>query len=135
MSYRPRREVEEDPGYKQLIPYVIFRHFRAGQTTLFAYTRGSGQGEGRLHRKRSVGIGGHISADDAAMPGANVYEEGLRRELREEVIIDTAVRESCVGLINDDETPVGQVHLGVVHIFDVETPAVQPRLATPVTAS
>jgi predicted NUDIX family phosphoesterase len=127
VSYRPRHEVEEDPGYKQLIPYVIFRHLRGGRTTLFAYTRGSGQGEGRLHRKRSVGIGGHISSGDAATPGANVYEEGLRRELREEVIIDTAVRESCVGLINDDETPVGQVHLGVVHIFDVETPSVQPR--------
>ena len=127
VSYRPRREVEEDPGYKQLIPYVIFRHVEGGKTTLFAYTRGGGQGEERLHRKRSVGVGGHISADDAATPGASVYEEGLRRELREEVIIDTAVRETCVGLINDDETPVGQVHLGVVHLFDVETPAVQPR--------
>jgi predicted NUDIX family phosphoesterase len=28
-------------------------------------------------------------------------------------------------LINDDESPVGRVHLGVVHIFDVDRPSVQ----------
>ena len=28
---------------------------------------------------------------------------------------------------NDDETPVGQVHLGVVHVFDIQRPAVSPR--------
>ena len=29
-SYRPRHEVEDDPGYKQLIPYVIFRYRENG---------------------------------------------------------------------------------------------------------
>ena len=51
----------------------------------------------------------------------------MRRELEEEVIIDTPYRSQLVGLINDDETEVGRVHLGVVHLFDVEQPAVQPR--------
>ena len=118
--------MEQDPSFKQLIPYVIFRHTdAAGQPRLFQYTRGQGQGEQRLHRKRSVGIGGHISADDAAE--IDPYEEGMRRELAEEVIIDTPYRQRCVGLINDDETEVGKVHLGVVHLFDVETPDVRPR--------
>lgn len=129
-SYRPRAEVEEDPGFKQLIPYCVFRYRdpRAG-VTVFAYTRGKGQGESRLRLKRSVGVGGHISAVDAAAPGADPYQEGLRRELDEEVIIDTPYTQSCVGLINDDETPVGRVHLGVVHLFDVERPVVNPREA------
>jgi predicted NUDIX family phosphoesterase len=128
-SYRPRAEMETDPSFKQLIPYVIFRHRDAqGRETVFQYTRGKGQGEGRLHSKRSVGIGGHISADDAtSTSAANPYEEGLRRELAEEVIIDTSYSERCVGLINDDESEVGKVHLGVVHIFDVDEPAIQPR--------
>lgn len=127
-SYRPRGDMEDDPSFKQLIPYCIFRHVDdAGCETVFAYTRGKGQGEGRLRSKRSVGIGGHISADDALVPGANVYEEGLRRELSEEVFIDTEYTNSCVGLINDDETPVGQVHLGIVHLFDLDEPAVRPR--------
>ncbi len=47
VSYRPRDEVEQDPGFKQLIPYCIFRHRDAdGQQTVFQYTRGTGQGEG-----------------------------------------------------------------------------------------
>lgn len=125
-SYRPRAEMEQDPSFKQLIPYVIFRYRdAAGQTFLFQYTRGKGQGEARLHAKRSVGVGGHISVDDAAQPSA--YEEGMRRELEEEVVIDTPYRGKMVGLINDDESEVGKVHLGVVHLLDVDRPAVEPR--------
>jgi predicted NUDIX family phosphoesterase len=129
ICYRPRPEVERDPSLKQLIPYVIFRHTEpGGRETVLQYTRGTGQGEGRLHRKRSVGIGGHISADDAAGGnGANPYDEGMRRELDEEVIIETPYAARCVGLINDDQSDVGRVHLGVVHLFDVERPAVRPR--------
>ncbi len=127
-SYRPRHEVEEDTSFKQLIPYVIFRHVAAdGRDYVFQYTRGRGQGEGRLHSKRSVGIGGHISIEDARDERHATYAEGMRRELDEEVVIDTPYTERCVGLINDDETPVGRVHLGVVHLCDVTSPAVRPR--------
>ena len=128
-SYRPRGEMEEDPNFKQLIPYVIFRHTDdEGQQSVFQYTRGKGQGEQRLHSKRSVGIGGHISSDDARGCGdIDPYQEGMRRELEEEVIIDTAYSQRCVGLINDDQTEVGRVHLGVVHLLDVHSPAVAPR--------
>lgn len=128
-SYRPRDEVEKDPGYKQLIPYMIFRHVDGdGRETVFQYTRGTGMGEGRLHSKRSVGIGGHISSIDAVGGGAaGSYEEGMRRELDEEVAVDSPYTSKCVGLINDDQTEVGSVHLGMVHLFEVERPAVRPR--------
>src|SRR5262249_22162602 len=59
-SFRPRSEVEEDPGLKQIIPYVIFR---AGDA-VFCYTRGTSQGEARLHRLRSLGVGGHVAEAD-----------------------------------------------------------------------
>jgi len=129
-SYRPRSEMEEDPSFKQLIPYVIFRHTVDGEETVFQYTRGKGQGEKRLHAKRSIGIGGHISSDDESNErDLHPYEEGMRRELAEEVHIATRFRAQLVGLINDDLTDVGKVHLGVVHIFDVETPDIEPREA------
>jgi predicted NUDIX family phosphoesterase len=51
----------------------------------------------------------------------------MRRELEEEVGIGTPYTARCVGLINDDQTEVGRVHLGVVHLFDVERPDVCPR--------
>jgi predicted NUDIX family phosphoesterase len=121
--------MERDPSFKQLIPYVVFRHRDArGGETVFQYRRGTGQGEQRLHSKRSIGVGGHISADDEKVRAdLHPYEEGMRRELDEEVIIRTPYSQRMVGLINDDETEVGQVHLGVVHLIDVQTPDVRPR--------
>lgn len=128
VSFRPRSQMEKDPSFKQLIPYCIFRHQLANAAvTVFEYTRGTGQGEGRLHRKRSIGIGGHISADDVAGGDGDPYRVGMRREIEEEVVLNTPFRQRCVGLINDDDTEVGQVHLGIVHVFDVERPAVEPR--------
>ena len=129
-SYRPRGEMETDPSFKQLIPYVIFRYIDPqGIAQVFHYTRGSGQGEERLHAKMSIGIGGHISLDDSYRAESCPYEEGMRRELEEEVVIRTDYDSQRVGLINDDATDVGRVHLGVVHIFDVVSPRVEPREA------
>lgn len=129
VSYRPRGEMEQDPSYKQLIPYVVFQYDDPqGTRWLFQYTRGAGQGERRLHAKRSIGIGGHISREDRGDDLANdPYREGMRRELAEEVAIDTEYEERCVGVINDDETEVGKVHLGIVHVFAVQQPAVESR--------
>jgi predicted NUDIX family phosphoesterase len=128
-SYQPRHEVERDPSFKQLIPYVIFRHRAAdGRQSVFQYTRGIGQGEGRLHCKRSVGIGGHISVIDVnSDPGNHPFLEGMRRELDEEVLVDVPYTPRCVGLINDDQSDVGRVHLGVVHLVDLQRPEVRPR--------
>ena len=123
-SFRPRSEVEEDPTLKQIIPYVVFR---AGDA-VFCYTRGKSQGETRLHRLRSLGVGGHVAEDDAdGRATLDAYEMALRRELDEEVDVasDGSIRR--VGLINDDSTPVGQVHLGVVHLYDLAEPAVTQR--------
>jgi len=129
LEYRPRGEMEQDPSFKQLIPYVLFRHVDPqGAVHVFQYTRGGGQGESRLHTKSSVGIGGHISTEDAETGSAqDVYRVGMQRELSEEVAIETPFTDQCVGLINDDETPVGQVHLGIVHLYEVERPDVHPR--------
>ncbi len=124
MEYRPRSEVEEDPSFKQIIPYVVFRCANA----VFCYTRGKTQGEARLHRLRSLGVGGHVSEEDAqGQKSREAYESALWRELDEEVEVASPGRMRLVGLINDDATPVGQVHLGVVHLYELERPEVAPR--------
>ena len=102
MDYRPRSQVEDDPGYKQIIPYVVFRSGDA----VFCYKRGQSQGESRLHRLRSLGVGGHVSEEDAQGGRTlDAYESALRRELDEEVAIGSPGRIRRVGLINDDATP------------------------------
>jgi predicted NUDIX family phosphoesterase len=123
-SFRPRSEVETDPGFKQLIPYVVLRYGDA----VFHYRRGVAGTEARLRAKRSVGIGGHISDADASGPG-DPYRTGMLRELHEEVAVESPWTEAGGGFINDDSTPVGSVHLGVVHVFDLDRPAVAPREA------
>jgi predicted NUDIX family phosphoesterase len=125
-QYLPRSEMEEDPGFKQLIPYCIFQYIDdSGMPHVFQYTRGNGSGESRLRAKKSVGIGGHISTLDANEDSP--YDQGMRRELEEEVEIDTGHTQALVGLINDDETEVGKVHLGIVHLFTVDQPNVSSR--------
>lgn len=113
MEFRPRSTVEEDPTFKQLIPYAILEAEIDGVQSIFQYTRGKGQGEKRLHALKSIGIGGHISKEDA--DGEDLYRSGMMRELTEETVIETSYEEELVGFIYDDTTPVGRVHLGVVH--------------------
>jgi predicted NUDIX family phosphoesterase len=129
IEFRPRAEVETDPTVKQLIPYAVFRW---GEQ-LFHYRRGSGSGEARLRALRSIGVGGHINPVDAG--ARDPYRAGLERELAEEVVIDSPMRESVLGLVYDPSTPVGQVHLGVIHVFELDRPAIRPREAALADAS
>lgn len=115
-----RDDAEEDPSHKQLIPYAIFRH---GDRFLY-YVRGGGSGEKRLAAKGSIGIGGHINQEDfdaQAHLDKDTYTIGVEREIDEELNIVGNHRQRIVALINDDSNPVGQVHLGVVHLFELET--------------
>jgi predicted NUDIX family phosphoesterase len=122
--YLNRTEAELDKRYKQLIPYaLIICHDK-----ILRYRRGRGGQETRLHGLYSVGVGGHISEEDHGLFSNSRlgYGEAMRRELMEEVAIDVT-KEAAVGVINDDSTEVGQVHLGVVHIVNVTDEAVAGR--------
>ncbi len=111
--YMNRSDAEQDRRYKQLIPYVlIICHGK-----ILRYRRGRGGQETRLHGLYSVGIGGHISEEDHELFSSGLgYQEGMRRELMEEVAIEE-VKEAAVAVINDDSTEVGYVHFGVVHLM------------------
>src|SRR2546421_706685 len=97
LSYRLRAETETDPSYKQLIPYVVLKW----QDQLFHYQRGKRATETRLQALRSIGVGGHISADDSNL-FESPYREAMFREVAEEVHLESAYEERCLGLLNDD---------------------------------
>ena len=117
--FMERPAAELDPTHKQLIPYTLFHH--AGR--YLVYTRGGSSGEKRLVAKNSVGIGGHINPVDAAQDelGETMYYNGVEREMAEELVIGGTHTQKVIGLINDDATEVGSVHLGVVHFFDLSS--------------
>jgi predicted NUDIX family phosphoesterase len=121
MEYLNRSEADQDRRYKQLIPYVLLIR----NDKILRYRRGKGGQETRLHGLYSVGIGGHISEEDHGL-FSSVYQEGMRRELMEEVAID-AGQEPAVAVINDDSTEVGYVHFGVVHVVGVPDESVASR--------
>jgi predicted NUDIX family phosphoesterase len=104
-TFRPRAEVEDDPGWKQLIPYVVL----LDRGTLFLMKRTRAGADARLHERWSIGIGGHVDPADGGIAG------GLTREWAEELDAPWAPEPRLVGLLNDDSDPVGAVHLGIVY--------------------
>ena len=122
-EFRARGEVESDPTYLQLIPYVVLT---CGEE-VFHYVRRGGS-ETRLDARRSIGIGGHINAEDAT--GSDIYRSGMMREVREEIELYSPYAESWFGVIYDDSTEVGRVHLGVVHWWRLEEPLAFAREST-----
>ena len=123
LLYFNRSDAEHDKRYKQLIPYVLV----ICKDRILRYRRGKGGEETRLHGLYSVGIGGHISDEDHGLFASSAgYQDGMRREVREEVEVDE-LKESTVAVINDDSTEVGQVHFGVVHIMHVANEKIAGR--------
>jgi predicted NUDIX family phosphoesterase len=125
--FLPRAQAENDPTHKQIIPYVLLA---CGDKVLH-YVRGKKAGEQRLVAKGSIGIGGHMNDSDESLFAWDeaAYRAGVEREVNEEIKIDTEFEDRIVALLNDDTTEVGQVHLGVVHVFKLSEPKVDKREA------
>jgi predicted NUDIX family phosphoesterase len=125
--FMPRPQAEQDPSYKQIIPYVLM----SCDGKYLSYVRGRRAGEGRLVGNMSIGIGGHINpADDMPLFNADFYETYLaavEREVAEEVCLETGHTGSIVALLNDESKEVGTVHLGIVHHWVLDAPAVSKR--------
>ena len=108
-------EAENDASYKQVIPYVVLQTFDGNRTACY---RRKGTEE-RLHDLWSVGIGGHVndcdcSGDDAALQ--TVVKRGMFREMMEEFrSVPSNVHAVFHGVINEEKTSVGLVHMGLVY--------------------
>lgn len=107
-TFAPRAEMEVDPTWKQLIPYLVLRD----GPRYFLMRRTKAGGDARLHDRWSIGVGGHLN------PGDDDLDGGLRREWREELDADFLPDFRPLALLNDDTTDVGAVHLGVVFVAD-----------------
>lgn len=115
--FEPRSRMEQDPAFKQVIPYLVLRD----GPRWFLMRRTRAGGDVRLHDRWSIGVGGHLNPGDGDVFG------GLRREWREELAATFEPDFVPVGLLNDDTTPVGEVHLGLVFVADAESRPVAIR--------
>ncbi len=113
----PRSLAEVDPSLKQIIPYLVLRD----GPRYFLMERTRAGGDPRLHDRWSIGIGGHLEAGDGDIDG------GLRREWVEELDADVIPSWRAIGVLNDDTTAVGAVHLGIVFVADIGRGTVRVR--------
>jgi predicted NUDIX family phosphoesterase len=117
-AFIPRPVAEENEEWKQIIPYQLLRH----DSRFFVFQRGRAVGEQRLAGRWSIGIGGHVNADDTK--DGSMDEAGLlaaaAREFREELDFAGTTKITPVGLINDESDSVGRVHLGLVLLHDLK---------------
>ena len=119
--FKPRAEVEDDPSFQQIIPYVVFRH----GDRYFLTHRLRASSERRLRKQYSLGVGGHINPSD--LLSGDPIADGLKREWEEEVAYDGQFDAQLLGLLNDESAPVSKVHLGVVFLVDGDTPNITIR--------
>jgi len=119
-SFQPRAALESDPTRKQVIPYLVLRD----GDRYFLMHRTRAGADRRLHDRCSIGVGGHLN------PGDVDFEAGLRREWSEELSADFDPSFRFVGLLNDDDSDVGSVHLGVVYETDAARRPVDVRETT-----
>jgi predicted NUDIX family phosphoesterase len=115
--FAPRAAMETDPRFKQVIPYLVLRD--RGDYFLMRRTRAGV--DARLHDRYSIGVGGHVNPGDVDLAG------GLSREWAEELDAPFVPEFRFVGLLNDDGTDVGRVHVGVVYVADAEGRSVSVR--------
>jgi len=110
-EFQPRSLMEQDPRYKQIIPYVVFTF----ENKYFVMQRQAHASEQRLKSKFSLGVGGHMRQTD--LQGSSIFD-WAQREFHEEVSYCGALKITPLGVINDDSDLVGQVHLGLVLLIE-----------------
>ena len=110
---------EHDPRFKQLIPYCVIE----AEGHVLAYRRSTKGGESRLYGRSSIGIGGHVnSGDDRDGDNRHTYERAVQRELLEELRCPGTLdaHRFVAGMVNEDKTDVGAVHVGIVHVVRLQ---------------
>ncbi len=119
-QFKRRGDVENDPSFQQIIPYIIFNY----QDKFFIYKYLPSAGEQRLVDSYQIGVGGHINEVDTN-GSKDVLEEGMMREWSEEVDYKgNIIEKKMIGLLNDDSRPVEAVHLGLVYSFVGDSPEI-----------
>lgn len=119
-EFLPRSLMENDPTYKQIIPYLVFKN----EDKYFLMQRQSKATEQRLKNKYSLGIGGHIRQED--MSSTDIIDWS-KREFEEEVDFQGNYKVNLIGILNDDSNAVGQVHIGFVFLIEGDSDSIKVK--------
>ena len=132
--FRKRSRLEEDPSFKQIIPYAIISH----KDSFLLFQRRSGQREKRLHNKLHLGVGGHVNPGRSDEPDAQFLIDELKREFFEELRLANGCyieNIEFIGFINDESIPVSRVHIGLLYNIRVSNKDVYVNETEKMTAA
>jgi predicted NUDIX family phosphoesterase len=120
LTFVDRNLAEEDPSYKQLIPYIAV----VKDNKYLTVQRSKKVGEQRLAGRRTACFAGHINKEDGdetdlIRDAFGVFSRGVSREILEELDIKGHYGLLYRGMINDNRDDVGKVHLGVFITLNV----------------
>lgn len=122
-QFRLRSEVETDQSWQQVIPWIIF-NFK-DQYFLYRYLKGAS--ETRLKNDYHLGVGGHINPIDLK-EGEDILELGTMREWDEEIDYKgNLLKKNLIGILNDERREVEAVHLGLIYLFQGDSPEIYVR--------
>ncbi|MCX6720645.1 MAG: hypothetical protein NTW11_02470 [Candidatus Staskawiczbacteria bacterium] len=121
-EFRRRGDMETDLSYQQIISYILFNY----QNKYFLYRYLKQAYEQRLMNDYIVGVGGHINKEDVK-PGEDIIEAGVEREWEEEVTYNGNLTKKLVGILCDNRRPVERVHLGLVYVFEGDSPNISVK--------
>lgn len=114
---RRRGDLEIDPNFKQLIPYIAVSY----EGKLLYYLRANGGGDTRLHQKMSIGLGGHVEAVDVEATEETILSTAIR-EVKEEVGEHVELLNlKPLGYISSERSEVETVHLGILFTAELST--------------
>lgn len=138
-KFMARGEVESDPRWKQIIPYLIFEH----DGKILAMQRKGTHTDKRLANMYSIGVGGHINLKDVkgikskrelifdkskskGIKGDEVME-WAKREFEEEIDYKGKYTAKFLGVLNHDANDVGLVHVGLVIMLSGDSSEIKIR--------
>jgi predicted NUDIX family phosphoesterase len=143
-AFLPRHRAEDDPEWKQIVPYAAVEH--GGRYLLLRRTRRGG--DSRLHERWTLAVGGHVEPRDRPREGElgpnadpradivgplsrlglpDLVARALAREVDEELVCPGRLDPEILGFISDDRDAVGRVHFGIAVLLRSSTPAIEVR--------
>ena len=122
-EFKPRTEVENDPAWQQIIPYILFNF----QDEYFLYRYLQKASEDRLKKDYHLGVAGHINPEDLGLKG-DMLETAAIREWHEEVKYEGNLSEKkLIGVLNDERRMVEAVHFGLIYLFKGDSPLISVK--------
>lgn len=99
--------------YRQIIPYIVVKK----EDSYLLLKKLNKQTEKRLHGKYSLGVGRHINPDPSNKH-ENVIMSDLYKDLNEVISIKEPFKLNFSGVINNQTSDIGKVHVGFLYILE-----------------